>query len=104
MGEPREVALGPSSVTITWDDEHRSVYASRFLRGQCRCAGCVEEMSGRRRVFEKDVPEDVRALDWLQVGRYALQFLWSDGHMTGIYPFDVLRALCPCAQCHAEKQ
>ena len=27
------------------------------------------------------------------VGRYALQFQWSDGHCTGIYPFDYLRRL-----------
>ena len=25
------------------------------------------------------------------VGRYALQFVWSDGHSTGIYPFEYLR-------------
>jgi len=27
------------------------------------------------------------------VGRYALQFVWSDGHSTGIYTFEYLRAL-----------
>jgi DUF971 family protein len=25
------------------------------------------------------------------VGEYALRFDWSDGHKTGIYPFDFLR-------------
>jgi DUF971 family protein len=25
------------------------------------------------------------------VGRYALQFVWSDGHSTGIYSFEYLR-------------
>ena len=46
-----------------------------------------------------DVRTDVEALDWIQVGRYALQFLWSDAHTTGIYPFTVLRGLCQCDQC-----
>jgi DUF971 family protein len=39
------------------------------------------------------VPEDVIAVDFLEVGRYALQFLWTDGHSTGIYPFNMLRRL-----------
>ena len=33
------------------------------------------------------------------VGNYALNIEWSDGHRTGIYPWDMLRALCPCPQC-----
>jgi DUF971 family protein len=33
------------------------------------------------------------------VGSYALQFTWSDGHSTGIYSWDWLRAACPCSEC-----
>jgi DUF971 family protein len=33
------------------------------------------------------------------VGRYALGFDFSDGHNTGIYPFEVLRDLCRCPTC-----
>jgi DUF971 family protein len=29
------------------------------------------------------------------VGGYALQFLWSDGHYTGIYTWEYLRQLAP---------
>lgn len=25
--------------------------------------------------------------------------IWSDGHSTGIYPFEHLRAVCPCPRC-----
>lgn len=28
-----------------------------------------------------------------QVGGYALQIFWADGHSSGIYPFDLLRDL-----------
>ena len=38
------------------------------------------------------------------VGRYALQMYWSDGHSTGIYTFDYLRDLCPCAECEAARE
>ena len=39
------------------------------------------------------VPADVRPQKIEAVGRYALQIEWSDGHNTGIYPYDRLRAL-----------
>jgi ATP-binding protein involved in chromosome partitioning len=39
------------------------------------------------------VPEDVYPESIHYVGRYALQFMWSDGHSTGIYPFEFLRNL-----------
>ena len=39
------------------------------------------------------VPANIQAEDYLMVGKYAVQFLWSDGHYTGIYPFDMLRSL-----------
>lgn len=37
------------------------------------------------------------------VGKYTIQFLWSDGHFTGIFPFDILRELCQCDACKAER-
>jgi DUF971 family protein len=33
------------------------------------------------------------------VGAYGLRIDWSDGHDTGIYTFDRLRAACPCQTC-----
>lgn len=94
-----EVVLDETGIYMKWNDGHRSYYPYRYLRGQCCCAGCVEEMTGRRRVGEEDVREDVYAADWMQIGRYAIQFLWSDTHDSGIYPFDLLRRLCRCQDC-----
>ena len=37
------------------------------------------------------------------VGKYAVQFLWSDAHFTGIYTFETLRRLCDCAECRAAR-
>ena len=37
------------------------------------------------------------------VGRYALQFKWSDGHDTGIYAYKLLRGLCQCDLCQPVK-
>ena len=50
-------------------------------------------MSGRTLLNVATVPDDVIVVDYIEVGRYALQFLWTDGHSTGIYPFRMLRRL-----------
>ena len=42
------------------------------------------------------VPLDVKPIRLSPVGRYALQFEWSDGHDSGIYTYEYLRELCPC--------
>ena len=40
------------------------------------------------------ISETIEILDISIVGRYALNFRWSDGHETGIYSFRYLRELC----------
>jgi DUF971 family protein len=40
-----------------------------------------------------------RATAATQVGNYAIQISFSDGHSTGIYSYDHLRSICPCAEC-----
>lgn len=39
-----------------------------------------------------------------QVGSYAVQLRWQDGHDTGIYTFELLRRLCPCEECATEQK
>jgi ATP-binding protein involved in chromosome partitioning len=84
---------GADRLRIDWRDGHTSVYPVRALRIACRCARCVEELTGRPLLRAEDVPEDVRPLRITPVGRYAVQFHWSDGHDTGIYTFEYLRQL-----------
>ena len=90
---PSSVDIGDDAVTIVWNDGHESAFPHRYLRLRCHCATCVGEGMGRHEIDASTVPEDVVALEFMPVGRYALQFLWSDGHYTGIYPFDMLRSL-----------
>ena len=87
---------GPDRLRIRWKDGHESLYPVRLLRLGCLCARCVEEGTGRPLLREEDVPNDVKPVRISPVGRYALQFAWSDGHDTGIYSFEHLRNLCPC--------
>lgn len=82
-------------VRVTWDDGHVGEYSEEYLRGYCPCALC-QGHGGERRFIS--VPgarlQEIRA-----VGNYAIEFRWQDGHSTGIYSYDYLRSLCPCATC-----
>ena len=98
---PKEVEIEDQAIVVLWDDGHRGVYPHRYLRLRCQCASCVDEMSGRPRLDPDSVPQDVRAIDHMQVGNYALQFLWSDAHYTGIYTYRFLRSACTCMVCNA---
>ncbi len=93
MQKPNDAEL-----VITWNDGRDCTYNMRKLRGQCPCAECVEETTGQRVVFEKDVPEGIVATEARPVGRYAYQFIWSDGHTTGLYTYEYLRNLCERAE------
>jgi DUF971 family protein len=93
---------GPAELRITWRDGHESAYFVSELRRACPCASCVDEFTGERVLRPEDVSDDVRPIRLEPVGRYALQFQWSDGHATGIYPFELLRALCPCPECRSK--
>ena len=91
-------------IEIQWEEHgHLASYPARDLRLGCRCASCQEEMTGRPILDPATVRSDVRALDLRLVGGYAVHFSWSDGHSTGIYPWEYLLAICPCPDCTARR-
>ncbi len=96
------VALSQKSqdtLGISWEDGHESQYNVRHLRLACRCAGCIDEWTRKPLIKEENIPQNVHPKKIETVGRYALNFQWSDGHNTGIYTFDHLRGLCECPKC-----
>ncbi|MBI2846913.1 MAG: DUF971 domain-containing protein [Chloroflexi bacterium] len=97
--KPERVELTPLEVLIRWDNGHASHYSNKYLRSQCPCASCVVEWTKRRVLDPATIPADIQALDYMEVGRYALSFLWSDGHDSGIYPYVLLEDLCQCQAC-----
>lgn len=96
------VQQGETKLQIKWNDKHISDYTAQHLRLNCRCAICVDEATGAKRLKAADVADDIRILDVGSVGRYAIRILWSDGHDTGIYTFEHLRSLCQCSQCQSK--
>ena len=83
----------PRTLSIRWTDGAESLIDVRALRLACGCASCVDEWSGEPLLAVDAIPADVAPVGIESVGRYAIQINWSDGHNTGIYPFERLRTL-----------
>ena len=99
---PYAINRRDDGLLIEWDQAgHAGQFPARELRLACPCAECVEEMTGRPLLDPGRVPTDVRPVSLALVGAYGLRINWSDGHGTGIYTFERLRASCPCPRCRA---
>jgi DUF971 family protein len=103
MVTPQELRkIGDVEFRIKWSDGHESRYTSVYLRANCFCAACINELTGERMVRLEDVPKDLKIIKADLVGNYALSFHFSDGHGTGIYAFENLRRICPCCAAKTE--
>ena len=93
--EPAEISQeSDSRLRITWADGRVCEFEAPMLRRACPCAQCVDEWTGERTLKPQTISEETQISDLNLVGRYALNFRWSDGHETGIYSFRYLRGLC----------
>ena len=87
---------------VLWDDGHECLYPYSHLRQACPCATCRELRAQQQRastnpfqVVTTVTTSDVYPVRISAVGNYALNIEWSDSHRTGIYPWSLLRTLCP---------
>ena len=80
-----------SAVSIKWSDDAETQFTALQLRRSCPCAGCINEWTGEKMLDETKIPEDISIKQTSIVGRYALNFHFSDGHDTGIFSFAFLR-------------
>ncbi len=94
MIEPRQIIEeSDSELSINWSDETETKYDAPNLRRACPCAGCVNEWTGEKILKTENVADDLSFASISIVGRYALNFQFSDGHETGIYSFQYLKDL-----------
>jgi len=84
---------GATTFEIDWADGVGGRVDNALLRGYCPCAGC-QGHTGEIRFIPG---QDSAMAEIEEVGSYALQFTWGDGHASGIYTFRYLRALCDYA-------
>lgn len=99
---------GEDRLVIEWNDGHRSVYSWKHLREHCPCAGCREEHSRPPDPLRVLTPRELAPrpplapLAVTPVGHYAYKITWNDGHDTGLYTLENLRALCQCPECSSK--
>lgn len=86
-----------ATLRLAWDDGHAADYAYTYLRGYCPCAACQGHTNEAIRFHPPTGAVDLVAIE--PVGHYAISLRFSDGHGTGIYRYDFLRKICPCAAC-----
>lgn len=86
-----------TELAIKWADGSESFVTLEKLRRACPCAGCKGEMDVMGNLYKG--PEiTLKAESFIlrslaQVGTYAVQPVWSDGHNSGIYSYDYLKRI-----------
>lgn len=94
MIEPTQIVEeSDREISIKWSDDSDTHFSAAQLRRSCPCAGCVNEWTGAKMLDPARIPDDLTITHTSIVGRYALNFHFSDGHDTGIFSFKYLREL-----------
>ncbi len=94
---PQQIECIGDLVAIRWPDGREDYLPMPRLRAWSPSA----EQAGERDLMGRQYggasgQQDftgVSVTGWNRVGSYAVQFIFSDGHRTGIYAFDYLRQL-----------
>ena len=94
---PLDIQQIGNELAVKWSDGGESFIPLENLRRACPCAGCKGETDIMGNVYKN--PEQKLSSIAFQlkrisnVGGYAIQPTWADGHMTGIYSFDYLKRI-----------
>jgi DUF971 family protein len=94
---PTRLRRDGDDLRIDWSDGTSTSVSWRTLRKNCPCAACGEERAKPVDPFKVLSAAEVAAgapapVAMRPVGHYAYQITWNDGHGSGIYPIDSLRA------------
>jgi prepilin-type processing-associated H-X9-DG protein len=89
------VARGGGALRLTWPDGTSAALSAERLRLACRCAWCTRDRAQDR--FPARF-EGVAVARVDQIGGYAVNIAFTDGHARGIFPWVYLRRLADEAQ------
>ena len=96
--------LGENGIRIVWNDETAVEWPVESLRAKCPCATCREKKSGKKSgnsetgsrvglpVLRLSEATAIRIESMTPVGNYAYSIKFSDGHSSGLFGFDLLKA------------
>ncbi len=92
---PLDIQQIGEELAIKWEDGGESFIPLERLRRRCPCAGCkgeVDVMGNCDKNPERPLsPAAFQLVRVDNVGGYAVQPVWADGHATGIYSFEYLK-------------
>ncbi len=91
--EVPEISFDSQSVRLRWKGQEELTVSNRDLRLSCRCALCVNELSGQRLFRLESLKADIQPTEIIPLGNYALGITWNDGHSSGIYPYKAIREI-----------
>lgn len=96
---PIKLELKPGNrLRITWSDSQIRDYTFRELRDKCPCATCREKRNApppsplQLPIISAAEAQPLRITAMKPVGNYAYSIDFSDGHDTGIFTLESLRA------------
>ncbi|MBJ2154924.1 gamma-butyrobetaine hydroxylase-like domain-containing protein [Variovorax sp. IB41] len=78
-----------AALEFCWGDGERYLATYQLLRDSCPCADC----KALRAAGRGGDAVDVQLADIQPVGAYGVQFVFSDGHDRGIFPWGFLKEL-----------
>lgn len=78
---------------VTWPDARVDRLAYRLLRSECPCAACRNEWTGERMLDPSTIRPDLKLLGMDNIGTYAVQLAWNDGHSSGLFSWETLRGI-----------
>src|SRR5262245_50677556 len=94
---PVDVQAIGEELAVKWDDGGESFIKLEKLRRYCPCAGCKGERDIMGNLYKgPDKPLAPQAFQLVRmgnVGGYAIQPVWADGHSSGLFSFDYLRGV-----------
>ncbi len=78
---------------VTWLGERIDRIPYSLLRAECPCASCRDEWTGERRLDPASIRPDLKLVGMDNIGTYAIQLAWNDGHSSGLFSWETLRDL-----------
>ena len=100
--KPVDIQPIGAELAIKWDDGSESFVGLKKLRRHCPCAGCKGEVDVMGNLYKGPEqalqPRAFQLMRIANVGSYAIQPIWGDGHASGLFTFEYLRKVAEAAE------
>lgn len=86
----KNVLIFDGEVAVSFCNGQEAYVTTKRLREFCPCAHCQGEPDVLGRVIVKKIDytcDSYQIAKFINIGGYALQFYWCDGHSSGIYSY-----------------